>query len=322
MNKPFKTIDEQIEILRSRKMIVDSKYASKSLMKNGYYNIINGYKDFFLKENSNDFLDGTNFIDLETLFKVDKILSQGFFYACLDIERTFKTNLAYFIAEKYGEKENEYLKKTNYSTGKNLGNNRWQRDETIKIFNKLLNEDIQPIQHYRKKYNNVPPWILFSRATFGNVYYLYKLSKSDIKTKVISSILDINPAEVDAPLKQLFSDAMLLVLYFRNRTAHANRAYNFTVKVSGQILKYHKIFYDPFKLTKQDNLNGICRNDVFAFIASVYFLDKEPYEELKKKLIYIFYSYKFINSKNYNKLLRAIGIPEPMINCDIADILP
>ncbi len=103
-SKPFKTIDEQINILESRGMMVDHDKAKDSLMRNGYYNVINGYKDFFL-EDDNKFIQGTRFYDLDTLFQVDKLLSKAFFSSSLDIERMFKTNLAYFLSEKFGEKK-------------------------------------------------------------------------------------------------------------------------------------------------------------------------------------------------------------------------
>lgn len=47
--KEFKTIEEQIELLKSRGIIVnDEQEAYKILITNNYYNIINGYKDMFL----------------------------------------------------------------------------------------------------------------------------------------------------------------------------------------------------------------------------------------------------------------------------------
>lgn len=322
MDKPFKTIDEQIEILRSRNLIVNENLARDSLMKNGYYNIINGYKDFFLNDDSNTFKDGTHFSDLENLFNIDKMLSQLIFYACLDVERMFKTNLAYFIAEKFGEKEIDYLNPKNYSTGRNLGYNKWQIDETIKIFKMLAIDDIQPIKHYREKYKNIPPWILFSRATFGNVYYLYKLSKGYIKTNVISSILNINTDEIDDAIKRLFSDAMFLVLHFRNRTAHANRTYNFRIKASNSFLEYNNMFHGCFNITKDEHKNGLCRYDTFALIAALRFLYKDVYNRLAENLYVIFKTYKNIRPSNYNDLLLAVGVPEKQIKMDIENIFP
>ncbi|WP_206424107.1 hypothetical protein [Vaginisenegalia massiliensis] len=59
MTKPFKTIDEQIEILTSRKLIIKNEDAAKeSLMRFGYYEIINGYKNPFLL--ASDYLIMTN----------------------------------------------------------------------------------------------------------------------------------------------------------------------------------------------------------------------------------------------------------------------
>ena len=53
MEKEFKTIDEQIEILKSRNIIVGNyDKAYKILEKNNYYYLINGYKDLFLNKKS------------------------------------------------------------------------------------------------------------------------------------------------------------------------------------------------------------------------------------------------------------------------------
>ena len=47
MDKPFKSIDEQIAILDSRGVETDSDTAA-ALMREGYYSIVNGYKDPFI----------------------------------------------------------------------------------------------------------------------------------------------------------------------------------------------------------------------------------------------------------------------------------
>ena len=51
MVKTFKTIDEQIELLRSRNLqIRDYETAKEILLSNNYYYLINGYKDLFLNK--------------------------------------------------------------------------------------------------------------------------------------------------------------------------------------------------------------------------------------------------------------------------------
>lgn len=49
--KEFKTIDEQIQILKSRNLTIpDEQRAKDYLLSNNYYNIINGYSKPFLEE--------------------------------------------------------------------------------------------------------------------------------------------------------------------------------------------------------------------------------------------------------------------------------
>ncbi len=48
--KPFHTLDEQVEKLKSRELIVDDVDFAKSILsKENYYNVVNGYKKPFLK---------------------------------------------------------------------------------------------------------------------------------------------------------------------------------------------------------------------------------------------------------------------------------
>lgn len=47
--KPFKTYNQQLKILRSRNIdIPDGSKTIKILKREGYYNIVNGYKEIFL----------------------------------------------------------------------------------------------------------------------------------------------------------------------------------------------------------------------------------------------------------------------------------
>lgn len=48
MDKPFKTIEQQMAILRSRNMDVDSS-ASAVLKREGYYSVVNSYKAGYIK---------------------------------------------------------------------------------------------------------------------------------------------------------------------------------------------------------------------------------------------------------------------------------
>lgn len=52
--KEFKTIDEQIALLRSRGLVIpDENKAYLYLLTNNYYNIINGYSKYFPMDEDN-----------------------------------------------------------------------------------------------------------------------------------------------------------------------------------------------------------------------------------------------------------------------------
>lgn len=77
--KRFLTIDQQFELLKSRRLIIEES-AKSILAKENYYSLINGYKDVFLdtelmRSNPDDiYKDGVTFINIFSLFLFDRNL--------------------------------------------------------------------------------------------------------------------------------------------------------------------------------------------------------------------------------------------------------
>ena len=98
MEKEFKTIDEQIEILKLRNVLIeDYNIAYKILSKNNYYYLINGYKNLFIDKTKNieKYLNNT---------KIEEILvkregDEGMLHAQMVIRRDFER------AKEEGRKE-------------------------------------------------------------------------------------------------------------------------------------------------------------------------------------------------------------------------
>ena len=69
-SKIFKTLDEQIEILQDKGLIIDDvDYAKKIILRENYFFLM-GYRHLFLQpDNSKKFKDGTNFRELRGHFK-------------------------------------------------------------------------------------------------------------------------------------------------------------------------------------------------------------------------------------------------------------
>ena len=88
--KPFKSIEEQVELLQSRGVKVDSTTAG-ILMREGYYSVVNGYKGPFIdeertKEAGEDrYRPGTSFDDIYGVFAFDRDLRELTFHYLLRI---------------------------------------------------------------------------------------------------------------------------------------------------------------------------------------------------------------------------------------------
>ena len=113
MDKPFKTFKEQVEILNGEnggklRVKTDEK-TIYCLMRYNYYSIINFYKEPFIKGkdlNGNDiYKSGVHFNHLKALYDFDKSLRMLFFDVLTQLERAFKTAIAYYYSECYTNKE-------------------------------------------------------------------------------------------------------------------------------------------------------------------------------------------------------------------------
>lgn len=173
-DKPFKTYDEQIEILRSRNVIINNPAFAKQVLSSlSYYKIINGYKNTFLSVTGTDnFAEGTKFEELYTLHIIDTNLNSVILKYILFLEQYLKTRLSYLVSEKYGvytdpqdltnTNPNDYLFRDHYR-------NVQGRNNILKsIKNTLTSTRINAsVAHYANDKNHIPAWILVTNIPFG-----------------------------------------------------------------------------------------------------------------------------------------------------------
>ena len=73
--KTFKTLDEQIEILKNKGLTIDDELLAKHILLRENYFFFNGYRHLFLKsEQDRTFIPGTNFREIYALFSFDRQL--------------------------------------------------------------------------------------------------------------------------------------------------------------------------------------------------------------------------------------------------------
>ena len=184
-NKEFKTIEEQIDILKYKGLVINDVDKTKELLLRENYFFLSGYRHLFMLNHKDDrFIKGTTFEELYALFQFDRNLRNILFKNLLIVENNLKSIFSYKLSKKYGIKEKEYLKPTNFS----------QDIKKIRQVNDVLNKIKRQIKtngrqhsatlHYLSNYGYVPLWILVKLLSFGMINEFYSILKPEDKLSI------------------------------------------------------------------------------------------------------------------------------------------
>lgn len=319
--KSFKTIQEQINILKSRHLLIpDEERAKIYLARYGYYAIINGYKDFFMvdpRDDSKGFKPNTTFDHIYDLFKMDRQLRHGIANALEIFEENFSEAISYTIAENISVNSDDYLLRQKYNSGRSYqwrGNTRWPIDDTLRMWKRNINSESQPMKHYRDRYGNVPPWISIKEFTFGSLVWLFQLLKKKEKTAVIARITGIDPLIIEGQikndsLKPMFHELLKLYLAYRNATAHNNRIYNFQSKKHK--LSYNNFLHQKMKVSPAEYRLKKGQNRVGVLLKSAELFDNVDFRvELEVRIIFPIVRYLEIYPNDKIYLLGQLELNE------------
>ena len=254
MSKPFKTLDEQINILKNRNLIIDSyEYAREILSQINYYNVINGYKSVFLQRDLNGYLvspeefkQGTTFEELYSLYLMDFELKKTIFPYLLRFEKLFKTSCAYYFSEKYTEPYS-YLQMKNYADDKSCLTSVLKNIATLSnlLSSNNKNTGKAAIKHYIDNYAQVPLWVLINFLTLGNISYFYNSLNNSLQSRIAKSFSSRFKKDYNSKEK-IEAGEMIEILkisnYFRNIIAHDEIMYSFKVRKASSAKKFNKYF--------------------------------------------------------------------------------
>ena len=112
--KEFRTLDEQIDILRNKGLIINDEESTKAILLRENYFFINGYRNI-LYTKDRKFINGTTFEELYSVFLFDRSFRNILFKNLLIIENNIKSIISYQLSKKYGYKESDYLNPKNFT---------------------------------------------------------------------------------------------------------------------------------------------------------------------------------------------------------------
>ena len=306
MQKTFKTIDEQVSILRDKGMIIDDELYVKDVLLRENYFFLSGYRHpFLIDSKSRNYKKGTTFKELYSLFEFDRQLRNIIFKNMLIIENNLKSVASYQLSKNYGYKEKDYLRVSNFDT----------RSEKVRQVNDLIRKIKRQIRinggqhsattHYIYNYGYVPLWVAIKVLSFGIVCELFAIMKRRDQEEV-AKIFGLSVEELLVFLPILAN--------YRNLCAHEDILYDHRTAAMIPINKYH----EKFNLTKEVPESFQGRNDLFALILILKHLLRD--EEFRLLIQEIDYEKSILEGRletiSINDILKKMGFPT-----DYTDIL-
>ncbi len=306
MGKPFKTIDQQIELLEKRNLkFKDKEKAKEILLRNNYYNLINNFSKFMIN-GFNNYEDNTYFENILIVHDLDRELKKILFEYLTEIESIFKAMLIYEYCKEYQE-EYAFLNIRNYDK-----NNLSSAFSVISTYTNIINfysndKKANAIKHYISNHNDVPLWVLSSFLTLGQSIYFYNTLTPTLKYTIVKNHINNNLSTENKIIRldvAVFSSILENIRQIRNVVAHNNRLINFKCKNN---IKYIN------GLHNQDKRKS--RQTVYSTILTFKcFLDTNKYTNLENRLISLVENfYNSMDNKNHaTRVLDSLGFPNEL----------
>jgi len=299
VEKQFKNLDEQVEILKNKGLIIrDEKYAKKVLLRENYF-FLNGYRHLFIKlEKDKRFKDGVTFEELYSLFVFDRSFRNVIFKYLLVIENNLKSIFSYQLSKKYGYREKDYLKDKNFT---NLPEKQAQLNDLLKKMKRQIRvngSQHSATLHYVSNYGYIPLWILVKVLSFGIVSEMYSILKEEDQ-KEIANVYGINSETLIVYLPILAN--------YRNLCAHEDILYeNKTQKYIDDTV-YHQLL----KIPKEDGEYTKGKNDLFALIIIMkQLLQQEEFKNMVLELDNVIETLNYnLNTIRIESVLDKMGFP-------------
>lgn len=295
-NKVFKTLNEQIEILKNKGLVVNNYEEAKEVLFRENYFFLTGYRHFFLKNNK--FLPGTTFEELYSVFLFDRKIRNIMFKYILVIENNIKSIISYQLSKKYGFKEKDYLNIKNYN--QDILKERQVADVVSKIKRQIRinGRNHSATIHYINNYGYLPLWIVVKVLSFGIMAEYYNILQTEDQ---------INISDSYGISSNKLSIFLTLLANFRNLCAHEDILYNH--KTQRPIPD--DIIHQYLNIDKKDDEYIYGKNDLFALIIIMkYMLSKEEFKDLTNE---ISYEIDFLNGKvktqSIDNILDKITFP-------------
>ena len=279
LKKPT-TIEEQIELLKSREVVIEDENFAKKFLRIYNYYFVTGYLHPY--KTSDDKYKNISFNEIATQIKFDMRLREICMYALDIIEKGLKTIIAYEFSHNY---ENGNVA---YAYSLYFPNDTDRHTKLMEHYNNSLNNNqkLPYVKHNLSTYGILPTWVAIELFTLGNIEKFFSMLDTNTKKK-IEGIIGFPKNKIQNWIENL--------RIFRNMVAHNQRLYNFS------------ILSIPKKAKEYNKQTGKIFD--YVIVMKYLFLDNEDWNTyVLPRFEYIFDDFKD------NIDLKCIGFPDDWKN--------
>lgn len=281
-DKGFKTIDEQLEILRSRGLTInDEAQARDFLLHNNYYRI-SGYS---LTLRKNDiFSKSATFQNIVDIYNFDHELRHILLQYLEIIEVRMKSVYAYEFTKVHGS--------TGYLNG-TFFTDQTRHQELISKADQQKNQRL-PHEAYLKHFVNdlhqdIPLWAYVDLLTISDISFLYSISEPPIKDAVAHTF-GLTMSKGSSILGR-YMHSMTII---RNLCAHGSRIYNRLFEQKPSLSKKEKALLIKNSSGELDNAH------FYGFLLIMRrILPASKFTEMKKSIAALTKKYPFVRMDYY-----------------------
>lgn len=297
MNKIFKTLDEQLNILKDKGLIIEDETLAKEILLRENYFFISGYRSLFMKlPKERKFVVGASFRELYAVFNFDRQVRNILFKNLLILENNIKSIISYHLSKMYGIRENDYLNPNNFNC--NPEKSRQVNDLIKKMKRQIHTNTHTATSHYNTNYGYVPLWIAVKVLSFGIVSELFLILKPNDQ-KEIAKFFSVSESELMTYLPILSN--------YRNLCAHEEILFDHRAQRKIDDTKWHAILNIP-KL-EDEYIYG--KDDLFALLIILkQLLRKDDFGMLLDELNYEISRLEgILTSISIGRVLDRMGFP-------------
>lgn len=282
-DKYFLTYNQQMKKLRNDKSIkCEGSNHKKILIRAGYFNIVNGYKQPFVSgqdaTGKHMYISGTSIDQLHAVKRFNEQLRSFLLRYITQVEEEMRTLAGYKFDECNDDGKVPWYSTEAYSPQKSLQD---KMNVISSAYHELSKSKQEYVSFYMNNHKQIPTWIMIKVVNFSTFIDIVSSSKLEVSHSLcrLYGLLD----EDGYPNVKLLIGSLHWMRKIRNSCAHNERVYCLTRSQkskgrAGRILeKYFRMFGNRYTKEADQKLF-----DLFVYFK--YYLPKSEYKQFISEL--------------------------------------